>query len=314
MNINERIKAVREEILLKENLLAKKSKIEEELKISEENLEKLKKQLEKEKKDVKKLEGISFSNLLATVCRNKEEKLQKEEQEYLEAKMKYDYCLDKVNNYKLDLERNTKRLRELDNCEKVLDELLKEKKSILKTSLSSDERKNIEDKEEKINELYKESVEIKEAMDSLNESSSLLEKAIDELKSASNWGLYDMLGGGLISSCIKHGKIDEAKKIINELSHSLEKLEKELNDVKVQLPLEELSISSIAYGFDVFFDNIFADASVQSNIKKSLDKLNENKKQLNDLKINLEEKEKYVLEEIKKIEVELNLFVEEKLV
>lgn len=68
--------------------------------MTEENLAQARKQngelaliLSEEKKDVDKLEQLSVANLFATILGTKDDKLKKERQEYLAAKLKYDAVL-----------------------------------------------------------------------------------------------------------------------------------------------------------------------------------------------------------------------------
>ena len=48
-----------------------------------------------------------------------------------------------------------------------------------------------------------------------------LEQALDELGSARGWGLWDILGGGLISTLVKHGHMDDAESHIREAKRLL---------------------------------------------------------------------------------------------
>ena len=48
-----------------------------------------------------------------------------------------------------------------------------------------------------------------------------LRQAQDCLSSARNWGIYDLLGGGLLSSLVKHSRMDKAQQCINEAKSSL---------------------------------------------------------------------------------------------
>ncbi len=52
--------------------------------------------------------------------------------------------------------------------------------------------------------------EVNEALHAIEETLGHLSRAQDYLSSAGNWGLYDMIGGGFISTMIKHGKMNEA--------------------------------------------------------------------------------------------------------
>ena len=53
--------------------------------------------------------------------------------------------------------------------------------------------------------------EKREAIDAGNRALKSLRNAQDNLNSAKNWGLWDMFGGGFISTMAKHSKMDRAK-------------------------------------------------------------------------------------------------------
>ena len=93
----------------------------------------------------------------------------------------------------------------------------------------------------------------------------------DELGSADSWSAYDTwFGGGLVSSSIKHDRIDAAGRLIAAAQDALVDLARELADVESVAGLRaDLGISPTARTFDVWFDNVFSDLSVRSSIKDS---------------------------------------------
>jgi hypothetical protein len=111
--------------------------------------------------------------------------------------------------------------------------------------------------------------EIQEARVVAKEVLTLLGEVDRHLKSARNWGFYDMLGGGLLSSWIKHGKIDKAEALLRRVASKLQRLQKELSDVYVGLG-PQVSISGFERFMDIAFDNIISDWMVQSKIHDSL--------------------------------------------
>lgn len=112
--------------------------------------------------------------------------------------------------------------------------------------------------------------EIREAKAVAREVLVLLDEVEKQLKSARNWGYYDMLGGGFFSSWIKHGKIDKAEALLHKVSDRLRKLQKELSDVYIGLD-PQLKITDFERFMDIAFDNILSDWLVQSKIRSSLD-------------------------------------------
>ena len=100
----------------------------------------------------------------------------------------------------------------------------------------------------------------------------LIDEALDKIKSASNWGIYDVIAGGMVSSMIKRERMKESNRLMEEIGLALNKLKNEYGDIAWQLP-ERLSLDLTSELLDVWFDNIFTDLSVQSNLSKQKDQL-----------------------------------------
>lgn len=116
--------------------------------------------------------------------------------------------------------------------------------------------------------------ELKEAKEAANQVIIRIDAGLNQLKSASSWGILDIFGGGLISSLVKRNKIGEANRSLEELSISLKSLNKELSDVDISLPdaIPDMLSDEL---FDIVFDNIFTDIRVQGEIKENLIALKE---------------------------------------
>ena len=95
-----------------------------------------------------------------------------------------------------------------------------------------------------------------------------LRRAKQELNSARGWGIYDLLGGGMISTLIKHGKMDKARGYIEEAKWELQKFSKELQDVTYMSGVD-FGIGDFAIFADFFFDGMLADFYVQSKINEA---------------------------------------------
>lgn len=116
--------------------------------------------------------------------------------------------------------------------------------------------------------------ELKEAKEAADQVIIRIDAGLNQLKSASSWGILDIFGGGLISSLVKRNKIGEANRSLEELSLSLKSLNKELSDVDISLP-DAIPDSLSDELFDLVFDNIFTDIRVQGEIKENLIALKE---------------------------------------
>ena len=79
--------------------------------------------------------------------------------------------------------------------------------------------------------------ETQEAIDAGERALASLKAAQDELSSAKNWGIFDMLGGGFVSTLVKHNKMDNAKNYMEQAKYDLSAFSKELQDVNMTLNL-----------------------------------------------------------------------------
>lgn len=116
--------------------------------------------------------------------------------------------------------------------------------------------------------------ELKEARSAADISIAKIDCGLSQLESASSWGIFDILGGGLFSSLVKRNKIGQANLSLEEISASLKSLNKEFSDVDISLP-DAIPDRLSDELFDLVFDNIFTDIRVQGEIKENLVALKE---------------------------------------
>lgn len=114
--------------------------------------------------------------------------------------------------------------------------------------------------------------EKREAMEAGNRALHSLREAQTNLDSARNWGLWDMFGGGTITSLIKSSKMDRAKQNMEQAKYDLRSFSKELNDVSMVINLNIETGDFLSFA-DWFFDNFFVDWMVQDRINKARDQV-----------------------------------------
>ena len=113
--------------------------------------------------------------------------------------------------------------------------------------------------------------QLTEADSALGAARAALTEMTNDLSSAHAWGTYDTwFGGGMVASAVKHNRIDSANDAAGRLRDALGRLRQELADVR--LDAADLQISSGRRTMDIWFDNIFTDASVQADIKAQEDR------------------------------------------
>ncbi len=269
-------------------------------------LKRLTDQLKKEFADVERLEGNGWSSLFYSFLGNKVEKLDKERQEYLAAKLKYDSCKNELEQLQNEIRNLEKQLTELGDPAKELQSHLDKKSLRLKESGDD----TLKEYEESLEIQYAQKKEIKESIDAGEEALSGLRNAIRTLRKAVNWGTFDMLGGGLIATAVKHSNIDEAKSHIHYVQTSLNRFRRELADVRLQeLPEMNLQLDSFTTFADYFFDNLIFDWVVQSKIHRSLEGCEKVYRKVLDVVTNLRVAEVDVTEKYRNIRNELTSYL-----
>jgi len=128
----------------------------------------------------------------------------------------------------------------------------------------------------------KEKKEILEALAAGDEAIYHLEGAQNMLNSAGNWGIADILGGGLFISMIKRNKMREAQREMDEAREALQAFSRELQDVDRAMDID-LDLDGFLGFADFFFDNFMVDVMVQSRISDAKRQVNEAIEQVNDV-------------------------------
>ena len=121
-----------------------------------------------------------------------------------------------------------------------------------------------------------------EAIDAGERALSSLRAAREELRSAGNWGLLDLFGGGVISGLVKHSKMDNAQGYMEQAKRDLQGFSKELQDVNMTHNLN-LNVSDFLTFADFFFDGLVADWLVQDRINETRDQVEDAIRQVEDI-------------------------------
>lgn len=124
-------------------------------------------------------------------------------------------------------------------------------------------------------------VEIYEAIDAGERALRSLRQAQQYLNSAGTWGLFDMFGGNLITGLMKHSKINNASRSIEDARYDLRKFQKELKDVDTLVP--DINVGDFLTFADFFWDGFVADIMVQSKISKGKKQVAEAISRVNDI-------------------------------
>ena len=126
--------------------------------------------------------------------------------------------------------------------------------------------------------------EIQEALTAGENALQSLYAASEQLDSARNWGIVDLLGGGFFTDLIKHSKMGKAEKYLSQARYYLQQFQKELRNVAAD--------DTISFA-DFFFDGVVADYLVQSRINETRRKVAEAIRRVEELTAKLRAKYSY---------------------
>jgi len=226
----------------------------------------------REEKDVKRLESLTLASIIYSLAGRKDEKIDKEKQEFLAAKLKYDQATFAVNVLEADVESMARELTKLGDPQRDLALGLRAKEQLL-LSIDDSRAKELADLQEGTGRLKAWRQELQEAIAAGGHARRQLQDVIKSLESARSWGIWDMLGGGVLATGVKHLKIEDAKKQIHDLQQLLHKFNHELADLN-EIGIK-LNIGSFQTFADYFFDGLLIDWFVQSKINNSLERVKE---------------------------------------
>ena len=223
--------------------------------------------LEKERGDVEELERMSLVSFLARIQGDLESRKAEERREAAMAKARYDAA-------KWDLEDLDRRLRDfaqekesLKGLEKQYQALLDEKEAVLRSQGGAQSQRLgqlAQEQERTAGELR----EIQEAIQAGLAAQRALEEMGGDLNGAENWGVWDMVGGGIMATFAKHGCLDDAQDAAYEARRALSRFRTELADVSSE-QVPDVELGDFAVFADYFFDGLFADLFVQSRIREA---------------------------------------------
>ncbi|SCF13660.1 hypothetical protein GA0074695_3726 [Micromonospora viridifaciens] len=92
----------------------------------------------------------------------------------------------------------------------------------------------------------------------------------DHLARADGWSTYDtFFGGGMVSSVIKHNRMDDARAAARVADRRLATLRTELADLPGVWLTPELELGELTRFADIFLDNIFTDLAVRGRIRRA---------------------------------------------
>lgn len=222
-----------------------------------------------EGRDIERLDGITLSNLWHTLRSTKDLTRHKEQEEYLLAKLKVEEADNSIQFMEKELVRLTNSLKGIGDPEAEYRKAIREKEENLLRSGGVNARLLFE-MADQLGVIKAEIRELEEAISAGKTAKKALISVEKKLGSAQGWGVVDILGGGLITTAIKHSHITDARKEIGQAQQHLRNFQRELTDVNTTE--EAFNIGQFSTLADFILDGFLFDLIVQSQINKAADK------------------------------------------
>ncbi|MQA35444.1 hypothetical protein [Modestobacter roseus] len=226
--------------------------------------------------DVRALEGVSLSRVLAALRGSRAQDLDRERAEADAARLRLQEAVALRDRLDRQLDRVRAEEAELADAGAELAAATEAKDAWLQASGTPVGRRLLELAAER-GQLGAESVEVEEALAAAGGARDALARVHDRLRSARSWSGWDtFLGGGALASSVKHDRLDQAAAAAADADQQLRALARELVDVPgaaVELPA--LGIGQLTRFVDIWFDNVFTDWQVGERIDASLARVDE---------------------------------------
>ena len=258
-----------------------------------------------EQEDVEKLEGRSLANYFFMVIGRLDDRLDRERREAYAAKVKLDAAQAEVDAIDADIGRIQSQLSDIARAEEEYRRLLDQKRQALKAA-GTQTGGQILTLEEGIALLEAQKKEIREAISAGISARGTADRVLSELNDADNWNTWDMLGGGeIITHVAKHGHLDEAQNLVQELQGKLRRFKTELADIRIDADVQ-VNIDGFLRFADYFFDGLFADWAVGSRISQSYDSVSGTRSKITRTLEKLEKMQTAVDGEIARLKAQLD--------
>jgi hypothetical protein len=230
----------------------------------------LRSQHAREREDVERLEGLSLTRVLASLRGARADTLERERAEADAARYRVAEAEGRLEALRREYDAAEARRGQLAAAPRTYASVLDDKERHLAQSGDPRRVRLLELADER-GRLTGQMHELTEAMRAARTAEQALSQVREKLGSASGWSTYDtFFGGGLISSAIKHSRLDEAAQAAARADRCLAVLRTELADVgDMDLTVSNLAVDGLTRFVDVWLDNIFTDLAVREQIKQA---------------------------------------------
>ncbi|MFU8854651.1 hypothetical protein ACNAW0_27305 [Micromonospora sp. SL1-18] len=238
---------------------------------AERHLEPLRHAHEREQQDVERLEGHSITRVLASLRGSRDDDLARERAEADLAARRAADAQAHLAGLRREHRAAQARRAELAEAPATYAALLDERERLLiagrdpraaRLAALAAERDRLTSRARQVDEVAQAAMAARTALAAVR----------DHLAKADGWSTYDtFFGGGMVSSVIKHNRMDDAAAAARVADRRLAVLRTELADLPGVWVAPELELGELTRFADIFLDNIFTDLAVRGRIRRAQD-------------------------------------------
>ena len=237
--------------------------------------------LYREQEDVEELERLSFASFLARIRGEQAERLDQERREAVAAKARYDAARRDLEDLEARFQAAQKERAGLEGLRGRWKALMEEKEELL-CQAGGERAKRLIQIGCDLDSLGAQIRELDEAICAGKDVGYALDQMIGQLDSAAGWGTWDILGGGMLATMAKHGRMNDAQNAAFQARQAISRFRTELADVS-QLRVPDLQVGEFTSFADYFFDGLFVDLYIQDKIGTARRSAEETAAQVEDL-------------------------------
>ncbi|MCW3813925.1 hypothetical protein ONA91_05580 [Micromonospora sp. DR5-3] len=233
----------------------------------------LSERLNAELADVDRLAGLTVSRVVAALRGVRDDALAREHAEVDAARLRLAEAERLLAALRDESARTQARRRRLATSRGEYAALLDERERLL-TDSDDPRRSRLLELAELRGRLTVEHRELTDAVRAARNAESALHHLRELLSRASDWSTYDALGGGLVTSMVKHDILDEAAEASAQVDRALAVLRTELVEVPgATPPAPGVAVDGLTRFTDVWLDNVVTDVLVQRRVERSVEEV-----------------------------------------
>lgn len=254
--------------------------------------------------DDDRLEAVTLTRVVSALRGSKDDDLAREKAEADAARLRLAHTEAQLTAVQRELASAVTRVQTLSSAPTRFQQVLDDKEEAL-TQVDDPRAATLMELAEQRGRIEGEIRELAEAAEAAQTADVALREVAVKLDSASQWSTYDtFLGGGAVSSSIKHSRLDDAAAAATRADQSLAMLRTELADVDLAATSPRLDVDGGTRFFDIWLDNIFTDLNVRDRIRDGQRSVAHAANVVADITVRLAEQAAKAKTQLKKFETE----------